>query len=632
MKSNWKILLSVACLGILTLTTSCVDNGYDLENIDKTIQLGTNELVVPINIDNITLDKVIDLDNTGQVKKVMDPISGDSVFAVIEKGTFKSKDIDIPTFSSSKPKIDYIDSDIYLKKINDELDQLVTDTLRAIAREYGLSYYDERIQAYRPEVQQAIWNNCSDEGVLARYPIGVHLTTYDTPAMKVHKAIRSIDYVSVTCDLDIEVLFENLDFLDNVKVTNIKLQLPKGIDAVTSIGEYDSSTGILDLSNNGDGVIVTGGKYKFSVSLTGIDFNAPGSGAKFTVNDGADGQFVYSTIVKILSGELEIRKDNFINGKTFFDLPKKARFMCDPEMTEITINSFTGNIKYSVDGINVKSILLSDIPDVISGDETNIFLNNPQLYLTVNDPLSDQGIYAEADFTLTSMKGEEERQTISLDNGALRIDKATNNYCLSPSKPSKYYEGYEDAEWDAFTELSNIVSGNGLPDKILVKVDNPGIPEQHVVDFKLGQSIEPIQGEYFFYAPLSLDEYSVIVYESKDTGWNDNGDLDKLTINKLKVKANISSDIPLGATLTMQALGDDGEAIPGVEFNTVKLEPNKSGQAITFEQISGTITNLDGISIRASIVSDGSSTLKPSQKLELENVRITVTANYKDKL
>ncbi len=612
--------------------TSCVDSGYDLKHIDKTIQLGTDELVIPINIDNITLDKVVDIDGSSQVKKVKDPVSGDSVFAVIETGSFSSNNIDIPSMSSAKPDISNIESDIYLKKLNDELDQLVADTLKAIARTMELSYYDDRVQAYRPQVQKAIWDSYSNESELAHYPIGVHLTTFDTPVVKIHRAIRGIEYIGVDCELSMEVNFSSLDFIDNVKVSDVKLLLPKGLDATTSAGKYDSETGVLDLSNDGEGIVVKDGKYKFTMYLTGIDFNAPNSGAKLIIRDGADGEFVFTTIVKILSGDLEIYKNNFIDGKTFFDLPKIARFNCIPRMSAITAKSFTGRIKYSVDGISVKSILLNDIPDVILGDETNIFLKNPQLYLSVNDPLSDQGIYAATGFTLTPFKGEEERESIRLDNGSVRIDKPSNSFCLSPSKPTKYYEGYEAAEWNAFTDLSKIVSGKGLPDKILVNVENPGIPEQDVVDFALGQNIEPIHGEYVFYAPLALNEYSVIVYESKNVGWNKSNDLDRLTINKLVLNADVSSDIPLGASLTIQALGKDGNAIPGVEFSTVKLEPNKTDQTVTFEQLSGTITNLDGISVRASISSDGSTEIKPSQKLVLKNVRLTLTANYQDKL
>lgn len=630
MKFRLKELLASLCA--VFILSSCIDKGYDLSNVDTTVSVGTKELTIPINIDNITLDKVLNTDEKSQVKKVKDPVTGDSIYAVTEEGTFKSNDIEIPTFSSDKPDIVDIETTIYLTKINLDLDQMVTDSLKSLAKKYGMDYTSDFIKAYRPEVRQAIWEHTTDEGVLARYPITVRWSTFDTPAIKVHKAIRKIDYVNVDCKLTIEASFENLGLVDNVLVKDLTFQLPKGLSATVSDGAYNKETGIFDLSNDGKGIIVKGGKYSFDMTLNGIDFNAPDSCARLVTKENDKGEFTFSSLIKVLTGSVEIYKKNFVDGKTFFDLPKRASFNCVPDMTPIAIKSFTGKINYSVDGINVKSIGLEDLPDVIAGKETNIFLKNPQVYLSVNDPLADEGIYASANFKLTPSKDGVDRDSIMLDNGALRIDKADNKYCLSPTKPTNYYPDYESAEWQSFSKLPNIVSGHGLPDLIRVNILNPGVPEQQVTDFVLGKTYEPIQGKYLFYAPLSLEDYSVIIYEDKETGWNKNGDLDKLVISKLVVSANVTSDIPLGATLTLQALDKDGEAISGVDFSPVKLEANKADQSITFTQTSGTITNLDGISIRASITSSGGEALKPADNLKLENVRVTATATYTDKL
>lgn len=621
-------LLSLIFFASLALLTSCIDSGYDLGELDSTIQVGVNELTIPVKLENITLDRMLDLGTGGQVQEVVDPVTGEKIFAVVQRGSFESKSVDIPTFSSDKPETEKIEAEIYLQKIKKELDTFVSDSLAAIASRLGLSVSSAAVQAHKAEVQKAIWEMVPDTAYLARYPIGIHFSTFDTPVVKVHEAIRSIDYVGVTCDLSLEVRFDNLDFIDNVHIRKVRIQLPKGLDAKPSCGTYDRATGVLDLTNGDEGIVIHNGSYKFVVSLSGIDFNAPGSGAKFTTKDGGKGEFYYSSIVKILSGEMEIFKTNFINGKTFFDLPKEARFICNPEMDAITVNTFTGKINYKVDGMDAKSITMSELPDILEGDETDIMLKNPQVYLTVNDPLADEGIYAEAGVALTPMRKGVERETKSLDNGVLRIDKAENVYCLSPEKPSKFYEGYSDADWQPFSGLSSVVSGKGLPDQILVNIQNPGVPEQQVNNFVLGKEYEPIRGSYLFYAPLLLDEYSVIVYEDKESGWNKDGEFDDVTISHLKVSASINSDLPLGAKLTLTALGENGQPLPGVTFSVVQLEPNKKNQQFMFEQLTGTITGLDGVLVRASIASDGSKTLQPAQQLQLDNVRITVTGNY----
>ena len=623
-------ILSLVGLGALSLV-SCIDNGYDLNNIDKTVQVGVNELVIPINIDSISLDQVMDLDSASRVKRVKDPSTGDSIYAVVEEGTFKSKDIDIKEFSSEKPETSDIDCDISLKKLKTELDKFVTDTLTIIARREGLPYTDPKIQTMKAEVQKIVWQRVADKDTVAMYSIGLHMTTFDTPVIKVHKAIRAIEEIGTDCVLDVDVEFQNLDFLDNVCCKNIKIQMPVGLGAIPSAGTYDSTTGVLDLSNDGKGIVVKSGHYKFSLQLTSINL-AEGSGAKFTPKKDAEGEFRYSTVVKILSGDLMVCKDNFVGDKNYFNLPTQARFLFHPDMSEIDIASFTGDIDYSVDSVGMKSISLSDLPGVITGDETDLILKNPQVYLTVNNPLTDYNLYAQADVALTPRRDGADRETTSLDDGALRLDEASNLFCLSPMKPSKYYDGFADAEWKSFKGLSTMLSGHGIPDVVAVEIKNPGVPQQRVENFLLGKNYGPIEGKYLFYAPLDLDEYSIIVYEDKETGWNDDGSLDNLSITQLQVKADVTSSAPLGAKLTLTAIDKDGNAIPGVDFNAVELSAYAKDQQVVFKQQSGTITGLDGISIRASIASDGSKALQPQQSLKLKNVRVTVTGTYTDSL
>lgn len=616
------------CFLLLVLMSSCVSEGYDLDNINTTVQIGVKDLTVPVNIDRIVLDRVLKVDDESQVKKVLDPETGEYVYAVVESGSFESSPVEIPTFSSSKPETADLESYIYKRKVSDELDDMLESALDSIAEELGVTVSSSKVQRQKPAIQKEIWDKLPDDKFVARYPIGIHLATFDTPRIKVHEAISKIDYVETACQLTLEIDFKNLDYIDNVFFHNVRLQLPKGLKAVPSIGVYDSVTGVLDLSNDGKGVLVADGKYKFSVSIEGMDFNSPDSGAKFITNARGESEFYYSTMVKIMSGELDIYKYNFVGDKTYYDLPKNAGFVCHPDMSPIEVLSFSGKIKYSVEGIDAKSISLTDVPDVICGEGTNIFLKNPQIYLSVNNPLADNGIYAEAGVALTPLKNGEERDTRTLDDGALRVEKPINTFCLSPSKPSSYCEGWEDAQWQSFSGLSSVISGNGVPDKINVNILNPGVPEQQVTDFRLGQDFAPIHGDYLFYAPLALDEYSVIVYEDTVTGWNENGDMDKLEISALSLSAVASSDLPLGAKLTITALDESGEGMPGVEFSTVELQPNQKNQTVNFELKSGTIRQLDGISIRASIVSDGNSAILPAQQILLENVRVKVSGKY----
>ena len=67
---------------------SCIDNDYDLSDIDTTSRLQVKDLIVPINIDDITLSQVLDLDDDSEIEEVVQP-DGSVIYAVRKEGDFK---------------------------------------------------------------------------------------------------------------------------------------------------------------------------------------------------------------------------------------------------------------------------------------------------------------------------------------------------------------------------------------------------------------------------------------------------------------------------------------------------------------------------------------------------------------
>ena len=91
----------------LMVSSSCINSDYDLSNIDTTSEFRVNNLIIPMNIDKITLESVLDLPEDSKLQKVTFERDGEQVteYAVIEEGTFNSDIIDIPSFVSEKPVI-----------------------------------------------------------------------------------------------------------------------------------------------------------------------------------------------------------------------------------------------------------------------------------------------------------------------------------------------------------------------------------------------------------------------------------------------------------------------------------------------------------------------------------------------
>ena len=97
-KSFPKLSLTAALLACMPLT-ACFDDNYDLSDIDTTTEIKVNNLVVPVNLDEITLSNVFDLDDESVVKEI------DGSYAVLVDGDFKSDDININAVSLAKPVI-----------------------------------------------------------------------------------------------------------------------------------------------------------------------------------------------------------------------------------------------------------------------------------------------------------------------------------------------------------------------------------------------------------------------------------------------------------------------------------------------------------------------------------------------
>lgn len=67
---NFKFAARLLALAGLASLTSCVDDGYDLSDVDSTSRFTVEDLVVPINIDELTLKDVISFDDDSKIQPV----------------------------------------------------------------------------------------------------------------------------------------------------------------------------------------------------------------------------------------------------------------------------------------------------------------------------------------------------------------------------------------------------------------------------------------------------------------------------------------------------------------------------------------------------------------------------------
>ncbi len=578
---NKKDLLKVGILmATPVLFSACVDDDYDLTDIDTTAELQVKNLVLPIEIDEIMLKNIIELDDNEQIKII------DDQYVFVEEGNFTSESISIEQVEIDAPVVEPVSSTVNL---TGNADLLSTND-------------------FISEVH---------------YPIPAQISNFTYETNNVSDFIVDMDKIDV--DFDVVITFSINKIKNSVKsftLRDFKLQIPKGLTVTTADGVYDAETGIVSIEDKKH----YNSEIAFILNITSIDTDKAGM-----IYNHTNHSVVFADKVGIHSGEIVITDSDFIEGYSFINLPTTADILTEFDLSNILIKTFTGKINYTLEGFEIDPVKFNNVPGVLNQSGTDIRLGNPQIYLKLNNPLAQYSLSAQAGLTITAQRKNSKDQTYSIDNNYFTVAGTPDNYtstlCLSPAIPDKYYTGYENAEHVPFTSLSNVLSGKGLPKSMLVTIDNPQVPTQQVENFTLGQNIGDITGDYMFYAPFDMKAGTEVVYSYTEKGWNDE-DVDAITINLLKVNATITNNLPADITITGYPIDVEGKRINNVTVEGVVIDANAVDQPLNIF-ITGEITHLDGIYFKAeaSIPADNS-TLKPSETISLKNIKVTVSGNY----
>ena len=571
------------------LLTGCVDNGYDLSNIDTTSELKVVDLQLPVNLDAITLDDIITIDEDSKIQ--IRDVDGKPAYVVTEQGDFNSDKITINEFSAEAPVVSpsrlvfsHPDVNASMRKANGPS---VT---------YGLLSFDDRdININATNIDESI--------------VGISNIFMDRKPLKLSLSLICEANLGTTVEMEFHdlkfKLFKGLEFAN----------LPQGYS-------YDPSTGELKIAR----LECPGNNALIELNVSGIDCKAAGIAI---ANHAID----YKTTLSVEEGALTITA----TGTQFPDNLTHMSFGVYTTVSELTASAFTGQLQYKLkedgsDGIHIDPIELTDLPDFLSQEGTDLRLANPQLYISLTNPVYEQKLYFTSGFSIRSYHGDS-YQTYNLDNNK-RIEITTDqkegpyNFLLSPKPANNIPEYSKNLQHVPFSSLSDVLSGNGLPQKIEVDLISPEMPTQTVTKFPLGVEYNGVKGTYDFFAPLALktDDNTVIVYGDTEDGWGSE-DLDKMTITKLVVNANVTSTMPIGATLTANPINREGHVMPNVEILPVKVEAHAENQPITIET-KGDIRDLDGIRFQATVRPGSETVLAPDMTLTLKDLKATVSGSY----
>lgn len=589
-------LLKVSCAVVFAMAlTGCIDNGYDLSDIDTTTQIKVKDLVVPLNMDDIYLSDIITVKEGDKIQEVT--MNGETFYAVKESGTFSSDPVEIPSFSAQAKAI---------------------DSAHAV---FKLSVSS----ASRPKTRKAAptFNYTLKEPVL---------NGIEYEAKNIDESIVEIEELGMDAmAFQLDLTLEHASSFSSAVLSNIKIAMPKGLKmkSVTPTGGTYSD-GVLTIPR----MELTNGKGTIRLVASGV--NLPANDAHLDYDN-------HSLSIKshfnIIEGEAALTPDL----QNFTPL-QELTFLVDYALTNFNATSFSGVAEYKIDGsdLNIDPIHLSDLPDFLADQRTNLILSNPQIYLQLNNPVGENRLGCRSGLTIVS-NWDNDRKEFRLNEFNIPYDKGNGPYsfCLSPEQPASvptdYTKNYRYVEYPG---LGNVLSGKGLPASLDIKLIDPEIYRQHVTDFKLGRDLEGMDGKYLFLAPLALKgnstEGSVIVYTDTKKDW-DNSELDNITVQTLELMADVTSTIPFNAVLEAYPLDKEGNKITYKDAAGNQVPVNVKGAVIPAGadrqpisiMMEGEFTGIDGVTFEAVVRPDGNDTpLSPSQTIVLKNLKAKVGGYY----
>ncbi len=555
-------------VAVLSIATGCVDDKYDLTDIDTTSRFTVDNLTIPVNLETISLDDVVNLDDNENISKIN--IDGKEVYAIKKAGNINSNEISINGIHVTAPSIPSTNVNLSLP------------TIPSVG---NIPPFDLPIPV-TPEKDYSIEMNNLD------------------------KALISLDDVKTTNPINVELQLSIPQALMNnggniARFQNLDIRLPWGL--ITDDMNYDRNTGVYHIN---DLAVDANGKATVFFQAHGLDLMGNG-----TISNN---RLEISGKVGIQSGSIHFEL-NDVNVPSQFDLTASYK------VSSFDIASFSGDIDYHLDNIDIAPISLSDLPDFLDSPETEIRIANPAITVDINNPVGTYGLQGSGVICLTSNFSGGNTTEARSDNFTIGRDGAK----ISFGTPT---DGFP--EFVEFNNLGNILANNntgGLPKDITVRLENLKF-SGNVVDFPIGSNLGSADGDYDFTAPLGFGNPSKVVYETTEDGWGGD-DLDDVNINLLKIRAVCSTNLPVGIELNVTPVDKYGNLIPVKEPKNLKVRPYCQDEEVYIEiaGANGPIRNFDGVRFRAIISQDddnNTEAIGPDLQIQLSNIRATVDGYF----
>ena len=563
------------------ITTSCIDNSYDLnKDIDMTISAGGEHLAIPVGYtEKITLDKIIELDE------------GDDLQSVDGEYHLRKKD-----------NIDETNTSVKLVTVEESLNPI--EPIKVLNnQEYDIKH-------------EVLFENIGTEDVI------------EAQAHGIDKAV--IEIGSLTADtptkltLSFKIETTNTIMYDRVTIGNMTITFPDFIKFEGGQSGLNGQT--LTITNE----IIYKNNPTFTKSLSIAKYSFVekyGDGNKIKEENG-------DRILKIEEEKITIKTNGIVYGAQ-----GSGSLSITPTVTlaEMAVSEVYGTIQPDID-VKPTEVELNNLPDFLQDDEIRLDITNPVFSFNANNPLNTD---VEMDGVLTGYKDGKVTKIVKIGSGnggaSITLKPSGDKQQTISIVRDEQTVVEANATKVVVPNLNDIIET--IPDHINVEL-KPAVKTEQYYTVNLGQDYT-LNSAYDIDIPLSFGSNLKIVYE--ETLDNFDLDLEDVDIKKAVLSINAVNTIPLAMEIkndNVSALDANGNVIKDIDVTVEgtiteskdgKTEVSSALNVNLNETAEGAISKLDGLKLKITAV-PGQATdvqLLSTQWMQLKDMKLKIPNGIK---
>ena len=563
------------------ITTSCIDNSYDLNrDIDMTISAGGEHLAIPVGYtEKITLDKIIELDEGDDLQIV------DGEYHLLKKDN-----------------IDETNTSVKLVTVEESLNPI--EPIKVLNnQEYDIKH-------------EVLFENIGTEDVI------------EAQAHGIDKAV--IEIGSLTADtptkltLSFKIETTNTIMYDRVTIGNMTITFPDFIKFEGGQSGLNGQT--LTITN--EIIYKNNPTFTKSLSIAKYSFGEKyGDGNKIKEENG-------DRILKIEEEKITIKTNGIVYGAQ-----GSGSLSITPTVTlaEMAVSEVYGTIQPDID-VKPTEVELNNLPDFLQDDEIRLDITNPVFSFNANNPLNTD---VEMDGVLTGYKDGKVTKIVKIGSGnggaSITLKPSGDKQQTISIVRDEQTVVEANATKVVVPNLNDIIET--IPDHINVEL-KPVVKTEQYYTVNLGQDYT-LNSAYDIDIPLSFGSNLKIVYE--ETLDNFDLDLEDVDIKKAVLSINAVNTIPLAMEIkndNVSALDANGNVIKDIDVTVEgtiteskdgKTEVSSALNVNLNETAEGAISKLDGLKLKITAV-PGQATdvqLLSTQWMQLKDMKLKIPNGIK---